>query len=48
MSNSYFNNNVIFPGNQVTHLNAYRNQGVQAIPGVNFFVWSVQFVLIVS
>jgi|TARA_A100001011_G_scaffold81691_3_gene85028 hypothetical protein len=37
MSNSYFNNNVIFPGNQVTHLNAYRNQGVQAIPGVNFF-----------
>ena len=30
-------NNVIFPGNQVCHLNAYRNQGVQAIPGVNFF-----------
>ena len=30
-------NNVIFPGNQVTHLNAYRDQGVQAYPGVNFF-----------
>ena len=30
-------NNVIFPGNQVTHLNAYRDQGVQAVPGVNFF-----------
>lgn len=30
-------NNVILPGNQVTHLNAYRDQGVQAIPGVNFF-----------
>lgn len=30
-------NNIIFPGNYVCHLNAYRNQGVQAIPGVNFF-----------
>ena len=30
-------NNIIFPGNHVCHLNAYRNQGVQAIPGVNFF-----------
>ena len=30
-------NNVIFPGNQVTYLNAYRDQGVQAVPGVNFF-----------
>jgi len=30
-------NNVIFPGNQVTRLNAYRDQGVQAVPGVNFF-----------
>ena len=28
---------IVFPGNQVTHLNAYRNQGVQAIPGVNFY-----------
>ena len=28
---------IIFPGNQVTHLNAYRDQGVQAIPGVNFY-----------
>ena len=28
---------IIFPGNQVTHLNAYRNQGVQSIPGVNFY-----------
>jgi len=30
-------NNVILPGNYVTHLNAYRDQGVAAIPGVNFF-----------
>lgn len=30
-------NNVIYPGNYVTHLNAYRDQGVKAIPGVNFF-----------
>lgn len=30
-------NNVILPGNQVAHLNAYRDQGVQAFPGVNFF-----------
>ena len=28
---------IIFPGNQVTHLNAYRNQGVQSVPGVNFY-----------
>lgn len=28
---------IIFPGNQVTHLNAYRDQGVQSIPGVNFY-----------
>ena len=30
-------NNVIFPGNYVAHLNAYRKQGVTAIPGVQFF-----------
>ena len=30
-------NNVIFPGNYVTRLNAYRNQGVNALPGVQFF-----------
>lgn len=30
-------NNVILPGNQVTYLNAYRDQGVQSFPGVNFF-----------
>ena len=30
-------NNVVFPGNYVAHLNAYRKQGVTAIPGVNFF-----------
>ena len=30
-------NNVVFPGNYVAHLNAYRDQGVGAIPGVNFF-----------
>ena len=27
----------IFPGNYVAHLNAYREQGVQAIPGVDFY-----------
>ena len=27
----------IFPGNYVAHLNAYREQGVQAIPGVEFY-----------
>lgn len=30
-------NNIVFPGNYVANLNAYRNQGVQAIPGVNYF-----------
>jgi len=30
-------NNLIYPGNYVTHLNAYRDQGVKAIPGFNFF-----------
>jgi len=30
-------NNQIFPGNYVAHLNAYRNQGVVAIPGAVFF-----------
>lgn len=30
-------NNVVFPGNYVAHLNAYRDQGVGSIPGVNFF-----------
>ena len=30
-------NNVIFPGNYVAHLNAYRDQGVVAIPGAVFF-----------
>ena len=30
-------NNIIFPGNYVAHLNAYRNQGVTALPGYNFF-----------
>jgi hypothetical protein len=30
-------NNVIFPGNYVTHLNAYRDQGVNALPGAVFF-----------
>ena len=30
-------NNVIFPGNYVAHLNAYREQGVEAIPGVEFY-----------
>ena len=24
---------IIFPGNYVAHLNAYREQGVEAIPG---------------
>ena len=28
---------VIFPGNYVAHLNAYRNQGVFALPGVEFY-----------
>jgi hypothetical protein len=28
---------IIFPGNYVAHLNAYREQGVEAIPGVEFF-----------
>ena len=30
-------NNVIFPGNYVGHLNAYRDQGVVALPGAVFF-----------
>ena len=28
---------VIFPGNYVAHLNAYRDQGVTALPGVEFY-----------
>ena len=28
---------VIFPGNYVAHLNAYREQGCEALPGVNFY-----------
>ena len=28
---------VIFPGNYVAHLNAYRDQGVYAVPGVEFY-----------
>jgi hypothetical protein len=28
---------IIFPGNYVAHLNAYREQGVAAIPGVEFY-----------
>ena len=28
---------IIFPGNYVAHLNAYREQGVVALPGVEFF-----------
>jgi len=28
---------VIFPGNYVTHLNAYKAQGVEALPGVEFY-----------
>ena len=27
----------IFPGNYVAHLNAYREQGVEALPGVEFY-----------
>ena len=30
-------NNIIFPGNYVAHLNAYRDQGVVALPGAMFF-----------
>ena len=30
-------NNTIFPGNYVCHLNSYRNQGVNALPGMEFF-----------
>ena len=30
-------NNKIFPGNYVSHLNAYRDQGVVALPGCVFF-----------
>ena len=30
-------NNKIFPGNYVAHLNAYRDQGVVALPGAVFF-----------
>ena len=30
-------NNIIYPGNYVSRLNAYRDQGVNAIPGVEFF-----------
>ena len=30
-------NNTIFPGNYVTRLNSYRNQGVNAVPGVQYF-----------
>jgi len=28
---------VIYPGNYVTHLNAYKAQGVEALPGVEFY-----------
>jgi len=28
---------VIFPGNYVAHLNAYRDQGVFALPGIEFY-----------
>ena len=28
---------VIFPGNYVAHLNAYRDQGVYALPGIEFY-----------
>lgn len=28
---------VIFPGNYVAHLNAYREQGVAALPGIEFY-----------
>ena len=27
----------IFPGNYVAHLNAYREQGVEALPGIEFY-----------
>ena len=30
-------NNTIYPGNYVCHLNSYRNQGVNAYPGLQFF-----------
>ena len=30
-------NNIIYPGNYITHLNSYREQGVVALPGVVFF-----------
>ena len=30
-------NNVIYPGNYVCRLNSYRNQGVNAYPGLEFF-----------
>ena len=30
-------NNTIYPGNYVCHLNSYRNQGVNAYPGLEFF-----------
>ena len=30
-------NNVIYPGNYVSQLNAYRDQGVVALPGAVFF-----------
>ena len=30
-------NNIIYPGNYVSRLNSYRDQGVNAIPGVEFF-----------
>ena len=32
-------NNKIFPGNYVAHLNAYRDQGVVAIPGACVLSW---------
>ena len=28
---------IIFPGNYVAHLNAYKEQGVEALPGVEFY-----------
>ena len=28
---------IIYPGNYVAQLNAYRGQGVEAIPGINFY-----------
>ena len=36
---------VIFPGNYVAHLNAYRDQGVVALPGVEFYPWCGALVL---